>query len=53
MIAGMQRLRGWRACQVWDVLSLARIIGHQDLKQLLIYFNPRAEDLVRLGENNS
>ena len=33
-----------------DVLSLARIIGHRDLKQLLIYFNPRAEDLVRLGE---
>jgi integrase len=30
-----------------DILSLARMIGHKDLKQLQIYFNRSAEDMVK------
>ncbi len=29
-----------------DVLPLARMIGHRDLKMLMVYYNPRAEDLA-------
>ncbi|APC69285.1 tyrosine-type recombinase/integrase [Ralstonia nicotianae] len=29
-----------------DVLSLARIIGHRDLKSLMVYYNPTAEELA-------
>lgn len=29
-----------------DVLELARIVGHKDLKMLLIYYNKKAADLV-------
>ncbi len=33
-----------------DVLELARTIGHRDLKSLMIYYNPTAEELAeRLG----
>ena len=33
-----------------DVLDLARIIGHRDLKSLMIYYNPSTEELSkRLG----
>lgn len=33
-----------------DVLELARMIGHRDLKSLMIYFNPTADELAeRLG----
>lgn len=33
-----------------DVLSLARAVGHKDLKNLMIYYNERAEDIAkRLG----
>lgn len=46
-ITRMARLPGM------DVLSLAKIIGHRDLKQLLVYFNPRAEDLVKLMDIQS
>ena len=31
-----------------DVLSLAKIVGHRDLRQLQVYFNPSATDLARL-----
>lgn len=31
--------------KVFDVLELARIVGHRDLRMLLIYYNPSAEDL--------
>ena len=29
-----------------DVLALARMVGHRDLRMLAIYFNPSAEDLA-------
>lgn len=33
-----------------DVLELARMIGHRDLKSLMIYFNPSADEIAaRLG----
>jgi integrase len=34
-----------RLAKVFDVLELARIVGHRDLRMLLIYYNPSAEDL--------
>lgn len=34
-----------RLARVFDVLELARIVGHRDLRMLLIYYNPSAEDL--------
>jgi integrase len=30
-----------------DVLSLARMVGHKDLRQLQIYFNLSAEDMAK------
>lgn len=30
-----------------DVMSLARMVGHRDLRQLQIYFNPSAEDMAK------
>lgn len=30
-----------------DVLELARMIGHKDLKQLMVYFNPTASDIAK------
>ena len=34
-----------RLAKVFDVLELARIVGHRDLQMLLVYYNPSAEDL--------
>ncbi len=31
-----------------DVMSLAKIIGHRDLKSLMIYYNPTAGELAKL-----
>jgi integrase len=31
-----------------DVLPLARIVGHKDLKQLMTYYNETAENLAKL-----
>jgi integrase len=30
-----------------DVLELARMIGHKDLKQLMVYFNPSASEIAK------
>lgn len=35
-----------RLARIFDILSLARIIGHKDLRMLQVYFNPTAEDLA-------
>lgn len=37
-----------RLARVFDILSLARVIGHKDLRMLQVYFNPSAEALARL-----
>lgn len=34
-----------RLAKVFDVLELARIVWHRDLRMLLVYYNPSAEDL--------
>lgn len=40
----------WRLSKKLDVLQLARVIGHRDLKSLLIYYNEPASSLaMRLG----
>lgn len=40
----------WRLSKKLDVLELARVIGHKDLKSLLLYYNTSASDLAkRLG----
>jgi integrase len=40
----------WRLSKKLDVLQLARVIGHRDLKSLMIYYNESASDLAkRLG----
>jgi integrase len=36
-----------RLAKVLDVLPLAKAIGHRDLRQLMIYYNPSAEDLAK------
>jgi integrase len=36
----------WRLSKKLDVLDLARIIGHRDLKSLLIYYRASADDLA-------
>jgi integrase len=36
-----------RLAKVFDVLELARIVGHRDLRMLLVYYNPSAEDLSK------
>ncbi len=30
-----------------DVLELARMVGHKDLRQLMVYYNKTAEDLAK------
>lgn len=37
----------WRLSKRFDVLQLARVIGHRDLKSLLIYYNETAADLAK------
>lgn len=37
----------WRLSKKLDVLELARVIGHRDLKSLLIYYNTSAADLAK------
>lgn len=40
----------WRLSKKLDVLQLARVIGHRDIKSLMLYFNETATDLAaRLG----
>lgn len=40
----------WRLSKKLDVLQLARVIGHRDLKSLLIYYNESTSELAkRLG----
>lgn len=40
----------WRLSKHFDVMELARIIGHRDLRSLMIYFNASADELAdRLG----
>ena len=36
-----------RLAKKLDVLELARMIGHRNLKQLMTYYNPSAEDLAQ------
>lgn len=36
-----------RLAKVLDVLPLAKAIGHRDLRMLMIYYNPSAEDLAK------
>lgn len=35
-----------RMAKIYDVLTLAKVIGHRDLKSLMIYYNPTASDLA-------
>lgn len=35
-----------RLSKIFNVLELARVIGHRDLKSLMIYYNPTAEELA-------
>jgi len=37
-----------RLAKSLDVLALARAVGHRDLKMLMVYYNPTAEDLASL-----
>lgn len=40
----------WRLSKKLDVMELARVIGHRDLKSLLLYYNADADELAdRLG----
>ena len=40
----------WRLSKKLDVMELARVIGHRDLRSLLLYYNASADDLAdRLG----
>jgi integrase len=40
----------WRLSKKLDVMELARVIGHRDLKSLLIYFDASADELAaKLG----
>lgn len=36
-----------RLAKVYDVMDLAKIIGHRDLKSLMIYYNPTPGELAR------
>lgn len=38
----------WRLSKKLDVMELARMIGHRDLKSLLLYYNADADDLADL-----
>lgn len=35
----------------YDVLELARIVGHTNIKELMTYFNPTIEELVQRGKS--
>lgn len=37
----------WRLSKKFDVLELARVIGHKDLKSLMLYYNTSASDLAK------
>jgi integrase len=37
----------WRLSKKFNVLELARIIGHKDLKSLMLYYNESAADLAK------
>jgi integrase len=37
----------WRLSKKLDVLQLARVIGHRDLRSLMIYYNETAADLAK------
>ena len=37
-----------RLAKKLDVMALARMIGHTNLKTLMIYYNPKASDLADL-----
>ena len=40
----------WRLSKKLDVMELARVIGHRDLKSLLIYYDASADELsAKLG----
>jgi integrase len=40
----------WRLSKKLDVMQLARVVGHQDLRSLMHYYNEKASDLAkRLG----
>jgi integrase len=40
----------WRLSKKFDVMELARVIGHRDLRSLMIYYQVSADDLAdRLG----
>ena len=40
----------WRLSKKLDVMELARVIGHRDLKSLMIYYNASADELAeKLG----
>ena len=36
----------WRLSKVFDVMELARVIGHRDLKSLLFYYETSADELA-------
>jgi integrase len=36
-----------RLAKIYDVLDLAKIIGHRDLKSLMIYYNPTPTELAK------
>ena len=37
----------WRLSKKLDVLELARVIGHRDLRSLMLYYNTSASDLAK------
>jgi hypothetical protein len=37
----------WRLSKKLDILQLARIIGHRDLKSLMIYYHEPASEIAR------
>lgn len=37
-----------RLAKKLDVLDLARMVGHRDLKQLMVYYNESAENLAKM-----
>lgn len=36
----------WRLAQIYDILDLAKIVGHKDVQTLLIYYHPTIDELV-------
>jgi integrase len=36
-----------RLSRIYDVLTLAKVIGHRDLKSLMVYYNPTPAELAR------